>query len=171
MDNNRKMSGTSIFYNTGNIGIGTTTPNNIFQVGDGARLRISNGISDYSLFATKDVDDITNTRIVVSGNTRGYNPGCIEHVATGTVSHIYFTGRVNERMRIIDAGITATQNKLNFPNLLDKFKINLWGTNEYGFGIATNILQYSTLNTRAFYTQNTNTFTIDSGGNTSCIGT
>ncbi len=30
----------------GNVGIGTSTPNNILHVGDGGKLRISNGISD-----------------------------------------------------------------------------------------------------------------------------
>jgi hypothetical protein len=47
--------------------------------------------------------------MVISGNTRGYNPGCIEHVATGTGTHIFYTGN-NERMGINDAGITATNN-------------------------------------------------------------
>jgi hypothetical protein len=37
----------------GNIGIGKQTPNNILQVGDGARLRISNGISFYTVIGTK----------------------------------------------------------------------------------------------------------------------
>jgi hypothetical protein len=34
-------------------------------------------------------------------------------------------------------------NKLNFPNTLDQYKINLWGTYNYGFGIAASTLQYS----------------------------
>ncbi len=38
-----------IINTTGNVGIATTNPNNILQVGDGGKLRISNGISDYSL--------------------------------------------------------------------------------------------------------------------------
>ncbi len=45
----------------GNVGIGTINPNNILQVGDGARLRISNSVSDYSVIGTKNVDDATNT--------------------------------------------------------------------------------------------------------------
>jgi hypothetical protein len=45
-------------------------PNNIFQVGDGARLKIFDGIGDYSLIGTKDVDDASITKTVVSGNTR-----------------------------------------------------------------------------------------------------
>jgi RNA polymerase-binding transcription factor DksA len=95
----------------GYVNIGSQAPNNIFQVGDGARLRISNGNTDYSLIGTKDVDDANNTRIVISGNTRSYNPGFIEYVAT-TGGHIFFTSST-ERMRIdnngnINIGSTAT---------------------------------------------------------------
>ncbi len=75
-------------------------------MGDGARLRISNGISDYSLIGTKDVDDASNTRIVISGNTRSGYAGHIEYVATAG-SHIFYTGGVNERMRITNAGRVA----------------------------------------------------------------
>jgi hypothetical protein len=66
-----------IINTSGNVGIGTNSPNNIFQVGDGARLKISNGVSSFSLIGTKDVDDANNTRIVISGNTRSYNPGVL----------------------------------------------------------------------------------------------
>ena len=89
---------------SGNIGIGTQTQSNILQVGDGARLRISNGISDYTVIGTKDVDDATNTRIVISGNTRGAPyAGNIDYVATSG-NHIFYTSGTNERMRITNAG-------------------------------------------------------------------
>ena len=39
-------SGVNIFYDTGNVGIGTNNPVNILQVGDGGRLRIANGATD-----------------------------------------------------------------------------------------------------------------------------
>ncbi len=39
--------------------------------------------------------------------------------------------------------INANGNKLNFPNTLEPYKINLWGTNNHGFGIAASTLQYS----------------------------
>ena len=87
----------------GNVGIGTNNPTNIFQVGDGARLRISNGVSDYSVIGTKDVDDNTNTRIVISGNTRGSYEGQIQYLATAG-SHIFYTNATNERMRIKSNG-------------------------------------------------------------------
>jgi hypothetical protein len=56
--------------------------------------------------------------------------------------------------------------KTNFTTVLDKIKINLWATNEYGFGIAAYTLQYSSMNTHAFILKTK----IDSAGNTSCIG-
>ncbi len=60
--------------------------------------------------------------------------------------------------------INANGNKLNFPNILDQYKINLWGTNNYGFGIAASTLQYSSQGNHSFYnsSNNANTFTIDS---------
>jgi hypothetical protein len=75
----------------GNVGIGTTNPDNIFQVGNGGRLRISNGISDYTSIGSKDTDDANNTRIVISGNTRTVQAGNIAYVATGaTGAHVFY---------------------------------------------------------------------------------
>jgi hypothetical protein len=89
----------------GNTCIGASVANSIFQVGDGARLRISNGITDYSLIGTKDVDDATNTRIVISGNTRTISTGNIEYLSTSTGNHIFYTtNSTTERMRISNNG-------------------------------------------------------------------
>jgi hypothetical protein len=57
--------------------------------------------------------------------------------------------------------IYANGDKLNFTNTLNQYKINLWGTNNYGFGIASDTLQYSSNNYHKFYnsTNNLNTFT------------
>ena len=108
-----------IISSNGNIGIGTTNPNNILQVGDGGKFRISNGISDYTLIGTKDTDGATNTRIVISGNTRGGYAGSIEYVATSSTGHHLFYSSDNtnytERMRILSDGKigigTATPNR------------------------------------------------------------
>ena len=68
--------------------------------------------------------------------------------------------------------IYANGDKLNFPNLINQYKINLYGTNSYGFGIAADTLQYSSQNYHKFYnsSNHANTFTIDSTGNISCTG-
>jgi len=97
---------------SGNVGIATNNPNNILQVGDGARLRISNGVNDYSLIGTKDVDDTTNTRIVISGNTRTSYEGRIEYIATAG-DHIFYTSGINERMRIANSGRVLINGILN----------------------------------------------------------
>ena len=51
-------SGTSIYNtNSGNVGINTNSPYNIFQIGEGGRLTISNGIDDNTIIGTKDLND------------------------------------------------------------------------------------------------------------------
>jgi len=52
----------------------------------------------------------------------------------------------------------------NFTNTLDKFKINLWGTNSYGFGIDSGTLQYTRAGVHKFYTGNSTTATLFSDG-------
>ena len=76
----------------GNVGIRTTNANNILQVGDGARLRISNDSSDYSMIGTKQIDDSANTCIYLNGNTLSGNAGNIAYYATtSTGRHSFFT--------------------------------------------------------------------------------
>ena len=78
--------------NAGNVGIRTANAGNIFQVGDGARLRISNNSSDFSMIGTKQVDDSGNTCIYLSGNTLSGNAGNISYYATTTTGrHSFFT--------------------------------------------------------------------------------
>jgi hypothetical protein len=113
----------------GNVGIATTNPNNILQVGDGARLRISNGVNDYSVIGTKNVDDTTNTRIVISGNTRGSFEGRIEYLSTAG-DHIFYTNATNERMRISNNGTVNIVNTLQIAgNNINNFIYNNTGRN------------------------------------------
>ncbi len=51
---------------------------------------------------------------------------------------------------------TTITGKLNFPNTLDQYKIDLWGTNNYGFGIAASTLQYSSQGNHSFYNSSNN---------------
>ena len=98
-------SGVLCFASTGNVGIGTTAPSQIFQVGDAARLRISNDVTDYTLIGTKTTDDSNNTRIVISGQQRGGNAGHIEYVATTRGSHIFYNqGGSVTAMTIVSSG-------------------------------------------------------------------
>ena len=80
-----------IVHSTGNVGIATTTPNNILQVGDAGRLKIGSGTTDYTLIGTLDTDNnTTNTKIFINGNTCSYAgaPGFIQYFATGTGGHV-----------------------------------------------------------------------------------
>lgn len=72
------------------IGAGTTNPTQILQIGNAGRLRISNGTTDYTLIGSIDTDGITNTRIVISGNTRTTYGGQIEYLTTNSASHIFY---------------------------------------------------------------------------------
>ena len=68
------------------------------------------------MIGTKDVDDATNTRIVISGNSRAspYN-GNIDYVATSG-HHIFYTGGTNERMRISNNGTLTVSGTINLNN-------------------------------------------------------
>jgi hypothetical protein len=85
------------------VNIGSQTPSNIFQVGDGGKLRISNGISDYSLIGTKDTDYVSYSRIVITGNTRPGYAGNIEYIVT-TGNHIFYTSDSEKKIRISNSG-------------------------------------------------------------------
>ena len=94
-----------IINSVGNIGIATTNPNNILQVGNAGRLKIGLGSTDYSLIGTLDTDGATNTRIVISGNTRTTYAGNIDYLATSTGNHLFYTTDTNiERVRIKSDG-------------------------------------------------------------------
>jgi hypothetical protein len=89
----------------GNIGISNTDPQNILQIGNAGRLRISNGNTDYTLIGTSDTDAVTNTKIVISGNGRVGNEGNVQYYSTNTGSHIWYTTDTNsERLRITSTG-------------------------------------------------------------------
>ena len=91
----------------GNVGVGTTAiATNVLQVGSGARLRIANNATDYTIIGTNDTDGATNTQIIISGNTRATNAGNIQYLATATNgSHLFYTTATSIRMTIANTGV------------------------------------------------------------------
>jgi hypothetical protein len=103
--------------NTGNIGIGTSNPIGPLQVGSGGRLRIGNDNSDYTIIGTQDIDDINNTRIVISGNNRTTYGGGIDYFAVPGVAdyaHKFYTSQNNPAIVIDTIGNTTFSGNTNF---------------------------------------------------------
>jgi hypothetical protein len=96
----------------GNVRIGSTAiATNVLQVGTGARLRIANGPTDYTIIGTNDTDGATNTQIIISGNTRSSNAGNIQYVSTATNgSHLFYTTATSIRMTIANTGVNINNN-------------------------------------------------------------
>ena len=97
-------SGANIYYNSGNVGIGTASgTTSILQVGNGARFKVANNGSDFSCMGTNEGG--INTRIVTIGNTFSSLPGCITYMATASGDHLFYTTDSQvERMRITSTG-------------------------------------------------------------------
>jgi hypothetical protein len=114
----------------GNVGIGVVSPNNVLQVGSGGRLRIANSNADYTLIGTNDIDNTSNTKIVLSGHTRTTYTGQIEYVST-VGGHIFYTNSSTERMRILANGNVGIGT--NNPNCkLDiRGVVNITNTNPF----------------------------------------
>jgi len=147
-------------YN-GNVGIGTTNPANILQVGLG-RLRISNGSTDYTIIGTNDAGNPAtdfHTRILLYGINNGSfaaGPGSILYLAGNTGKHLFHTQTITtstERMRIADNGNVAigttdtTTYKLNVAgdiNVSGAFRIN-------GTALSTGSSQWITSGTNIYY--------------------
>ena len=108
-----------------NVGIGTTTGiNNILQIGDGGRLRISNNNTDYSVIGTIDgITSITNTRIMINGSAKTSGGGNIEYYTTGTGNHIFYSGgsNNNELLKIDQNG------NVGIGGLNTNYKLNVNG--------------------------------------------
>ena len=129
---------------------------NVFQVGNGGRLRISNGITDYTLIGSKETDDANNTRIVISGYTRtGGNAGNINYVATtATGKHIFY---LNNSTTLVDWDAddctffnSITTNGANFYTdgeyLLNTSKTNTSGTSKTGYFLSLEWFYNSMIN-------------------------
>jgi hypothetical protein len=145
----------------GNVGIvptGSTADGtaNVFQVGDGGRLRISNGPTDYTLIGSKETDNANNTRIIISGHTRtGGYAGNIEYIATtATGAHTFYTNNSTTLVDWDDTDCTffnsITTNGANFYTdgeyLLNTTKTNIIGTSKTGYFLSLEWFYNSMIN-------------------------
>jgi hypothetical protein len=184
---------------SGRVGIGTSNPNNILQVGNGGRLRIANNDSDYTLIGTSDSDGSSNPRLVLSGVTRGHNNGGMEYIGVNAGNHVFYTtspGAANptEKMRMttdgrvgigtsnpttpleVNGNITAGQTLLGTwgaggGNFSYFGNKNVTNTNQYGIIQLNNGDTYISGNNFVKIGPNNNqALTVDNSGNL-CIGT
>ena len=91
----------------GYVGIGTNTNiTNIFQVGDGGKLRIANNSLDYTVIGASNLNlSSLNTRIIINGYDKINNKGDIQYYTTNTGKHLFYSdGETNELMRIDNTG-------------------------------------------------------------------
>ncbi len=142
---NSNVDITSRVIITSNVGIGTsvgTNLTNILQIGDGGRLRISNGITDYTTIGTNNTSgtNTSNTRIMIKGFNiaDSAQQGNIEFYATSTGKFLFYSGgqnaNSNEIMRInsingnVGIGTTNAENhKLNINgnvNIINELYVN-----------------------------------------------
>ena len=101
MTNNRTTSANILINSNGYVGIETNTADNVFQVGSGQRLRISNGSTDYTRIGVLEAGGVNNSCIVLSGHQRSAQTGNIEYSAVN--EHIFYstnTGSFIDNVRI-----------------------------------------------------------------------
>jgi len=110
------------------IGINITNnaiPNNILQIEDGGKLRISNNSNDYTCIGTHtSSDNSNNTRILINGVAKSTNGGNIEYYSTSDGNHIFYSyGGNTEIMRLNSTGNVG----IGISTISNDYKLNISG--------------------------------------------
>lgn len=126
INNNTNIQG--ILNVSSRIGINITNnaiPNNILQIEDGGKLRISNNSSDFTCIGThNNSNNTTNTRILINGTLKTDNPGNIEYYTTTNGNHIFYSlGGNYEIMRFNSAGNVG----IGISTISNDYKLNISG--------------------------------------------
>jgi hypothetical protein len=165
------ITGANAFYNTPAVDAGNLTNTYINFKGAGAGndwcyLRQIGGNENIKL-AFDFLDDANDARFCIRQNASVNNPDTITEVFTVDNGNVSCTGTLTT-----SGVIYLNGDNLQFPNTLNQYKINLYGTNSYGFGIAGGTLMYSSQSVHNFYnsSNNVNTFSIDASGNITATG-
>jgi hypothetical protein len=164
----------------GYIGIGNVNPGNILQVGDGARLRISNGPTDFTSIGSKE-GDVNNTKIVISGHQRSGFEGDIEYYATTAVGIHAFIAN-NTQIFYIDTNEVQSSRKFTvfdgnyYTNgqyiPFSTGVVNTAGQSRNGYFLTTEAFFSSFVNLSLSHNGNTYTYwsgSITTGNNTQII--
>lgn len=150
----------------GNVGIGSTSISGIKLYVNG-KTRFSDAVVYPNGIWNMSIDGVYRTHYGTL-STSYYSCG-----SNGSEAHYFMKSSAGGYGPIMimynDGMVMASGDNLRFPDTLNQFKINLWGTNVYGFGIASGTLMYSTQNWHKFYNLNVNTFTIDNNGDASLL--
>jgi hypothetical protein len=155
-----------IINKDGNVGIGSTSISGIKLYVNG-KTRFSDAVVYPNGIWNMSIDGVYRTHYGTL-STSYYSCG-----SNGSEAHYFMKSAAGGYAPICimynDGMIMASGDNLRFPDTLNQFKINLWGTSNYGFGIASGTLMYSTQNWHKFYNFNVNTFTIDYNGDASLL--
>jgi hypothetical protein len=167
------LVGANAFYNPNSTITATNLTNTFLSFrgtglgNDWAYLRNIGGDETIKL-ALDFHDDNDDARFCIRCvQSAGAEPDNIKEVFTVDNANTTINGNLS-----VATTIFANGDKLNFPNLLNQYKINLWGTNNYGFGITGGTLMYSSSQYHRFYNSgnNVNTVQFDDVGNVNMIG-